>query len=46
LPVIGSAEYPGALEVGLDRYVGLPNPEQEAIHRRDVRQYLRWIEMR
>ena len=46
LQVIGSAEYPGALEIGLDRYVRLPNPEQEAIHQRDMRQYLRWLKTR
>ncbi|HYR74354.1 MAG TPA: hypothetical protein VEM96_00805 [Pyrinomonadaceae bacterium] len=44
--VIGQAEYPGALEIGLERYVRLPNPEQEAIHRKDVRQYLRWAQVR
>ena len=46
LQVIGSAEYPGALEIGLDRYVRLPNSEQEAIHQRDMRQYLRWLKTR
>ena len=44
--VIGQAEYPGALEIGLERYVRLPNPEQEAIHRKDVRQYLQWVRAR
>ena len=44
--VIGQAEYPNALEIGLERYLRLPNPEQEAIHRRDVRQYLRWARAR
>jgi len=44
--VIGLAEYPGAVEMGLDHYVRLPDSEQEAIARRDLHQYLRWLRSR
>jgi hypothetical protein len=46
IKVIGAAEYPGALKIGLGNYVGLSNPEQETIAQRDLRQYVRWLESR
>jgi hypothetical protein len=44
--VIGPVEYPGALKIGLEQFVRLSNPEQEAITRRDLHRYLRWLKSR